>query len=134
MSLPFPTPTGVFSSHKANCHCGAIRLSFKISPPLESYPVVSCNCSICQRNGHMFVYPERANVTLESGSEDATIGSYSFATGVVAHKFCKNCGSSVFFEFTNREGNDEGKPDLPDVMGINVSGCLCDKTFLVAAR
>lgn len=70
----------------------------------------------------MFVYPERDNVTLESGSEDATIGSYNFATGIVAHKFCKTCGSSVFFEFTNRDGNEEGKPDLPDVIGINVSG------------
>lgn len=77
----------------------------------------------------MFVYPERDNVTLESGSEDATIGSYSFATGIVAHKFCKTCGSSVFFEFTNRDGNDEGKPDLPDVIGINVSARLFESCF-----
>lgn len=130
MSLPIPTPTGVFSTHQANCHCGAIRLSFKISPPLDSYPVVSCNCSICQRNGYLFVYPDKDNVTLESGPEDL-LGSYKFGSEVILHKFCKNCGGSVLFEFANGKPPEVGneKPELPNVMGLNVSARLSLKCF-----
>ncbi|KAJ4385601.1 hypothetical protein N0V93_010030 [Gnomoniopsis smithogilvyi] len=122
MSLPVPPPTGVFSSHKANCHCGAIRLSFKISPPLESYPVVRCNCSICQRNGYLFVYPDKDNVTFESNLDKESLGAYEFGNEVISHRFCKTCGSSVFFQFTPGGPPDVGddKPKLPDVIGVNV--------------
>lgn len=148
MSLPIPPPTGVYSTHNANCHCSAIHLSFQISPPLASYPVVSCNCSICQRNGYLFVYPDKDNVIVETcGSPDqdededegrrssSLLGSYQFGTEVISHKFCKTCGSSVFFEFAHassgrqqparaelaREVGDDGKPKLPNVVGVNVS-------------
>ncbi|CAN8101965.1 unnamed protein product [Discula destructiva] len=120
MSLPVPPSTGVFSSHEANCHCGTVRVTFKISPPLESYPVVSCNCSMCQRNGYMFVYPAKENTTIESGPAES-LGCYSFGHKIISHKFCKTCGSSVFFEFIDGPpdvGHDI--PEMPDVVGVNV--------------
>lgn len=125
---PFPEPTGVYSTHKANCHCGAVRFSFSISPPLESYPVVNCNCSICQRSGYLLVYPSKKNFTLEAGGggddgeNGGALGSYTFANHRVKHSFCKKCGSSVFFEITTLHPDlvEQGH-EAPDIMGMNVS-------------
>lgn len=124
-SPPFPPPTGKYSDHKANCHCGALKFTFSISPPLDDYPVVECNCSICQRNGYLLVYPIKENLKLGDDSEEA-LGSYTFGNENVKHIFCKECGSSVFFEVLSppREAVNEadGKGEkLPVIMGVNVS-------------
>lgn len=121
---PFPPPTGVFSTHKANCHCGTVRWSFSISPPLDSYPVVRCNCSICQRNGYLLVYAVKENVKLESGTAES-LGSYAFGKEVLSHKFCVTCGSSVFFEVQAPPaeavaGAEEKGEKLPTIVGMNV--------------
>ena len=122
---PFPPPTGKYSEHSANCHCGSVKFTFSISPPLDDYPVVLCNCSICQRNGYLLVYPTKENLKLRDGSEDA-IGSYAFAKKNVKHNFCKNCGNSVFFEVQSPppeaviEAEARGEK-LPVIMGVNVS-------------
>lgn len=121
---PFPPPTGVFSSHEANCHCGAVRWTFSVSPPLDSYPVVSCNCSICQRNGYLLVYPVKENVKLESGAP-GSMGSYAFGNEAVSHKFCVQCGSSVFFEVQAPPAEavaaaKEKGDTLPSIVGMNV--------------
>lgn len=122
---PFPPPTGEYSDHAANCHCGRVKFTFSISPPLGEYPVVVCNCSICQRNGYLLVYPTKDKVKLQEGSEEG-VGSYTFANKNVKHNFCKECGSSVFFEVLNppqeavTEAEGRGET-LPVIMGVNVS-------------
>lgn len=132
-SPPFPPPTGEYSDHAANCHCGAVRFTFSISPPLDEYPVVVCNCSICQRNGYLLVYPIKENLKLREESEEA-MGSYVFGNKNVKHSFCKQCGSSVFFEVMNPppeavveavvEAEARGEK-LPVIMGVNVSNVEC---------
>jgi Uncharacterized conserved protein len=93
--MPFPpTPTGESSSHSGNCHCGAVRFSFTISPPLHEYPANSCNCSICTKNGYLLVYPSTKDLTIERG-EDA-LKDYHFTERKVKHRFCGECGSSCF--------------------------------------
>lgn len=84
-----------------------------------------CNCSICQRNGYLLVYPIRENLKLGDGSEEA-MGSYRFGNKNVKHNFCKECGSSVFFEVLSppkaAELEAEAKGEkLPVIMGVNVS-------------
>jgi hypothetical protein len=91
-----PAQTGEFETLNGNCHCGAVRFAIKISPPLKGYPVVSCNCSICLRNGYLLVYPYREDVTFTQG-EDA-LKTYSFGQRRNLHKFCTGCGSSVMFD------------------------------------
>ncbi|POS72101.1 glutathione-dependent formaldehyde-activating enzyme [Diaporthe helianthi] len=121
---PFPPPTGEYSHHKANCHCGATGFTFSISPPLDKYPVVECNCSICQRNGYLLVYPIKEDLKLRDGAEEA-MGSYCFANNNVKHYFCKQCGSSVFFEVLSppkdAAAEAEGRREkLPVIMGVNL--------------
>lgn len=55
-------------TYKASCHCGAFAYTVK-TPSLdhESTEVVRCNCSICMRNGYLFVYVPNDEVTFTSG-------------------------------------------------------------------
>lgn len=106
---PFPPiPTGESSSHSGNCHCGAVRFSFTLSPPLYEYPTNTCNCSICTKNGYLLVYPFTKDFTIEKG-EDA-LKDYSFTERKVKHQFCGECGSSCFIRLP-----EEGHPLITPV-------------------
>ncbi|PSN69084.1 hypothetical protein BS50DRAFT_445481, partial [Corynespora cassiicola Philippines] len=83
-------------TYDALCHCGKVQWSVTLSPALEQQKVVSCNCSICFRNGYLLVYPSREHVVVKSGEE--SLRTYQFGTKGNLHKFCSTCGSSVFFD------------------------------------
>lgn len=62
------------STYKGSCHCGKISYTATISPPLESgHEVVSCNCSICARNGYLFVYLKNDAIKFHSGEGETTV-------------------------------------------------------------
>lgn len=113
-SLPVFDPNNC-QTYNASCHCGTIQYDVVLSPPLPQWKVVSCNCSICSRNRYLLVYPDRSKVHMKSGEE--ALKNYSFGKGKNLHKFCAQCGSSVFFDPRMMEFG-EGPPDL---LGINVS-------------
>ncbi|CAI7573088.1 unnamed protein product [Penicillium discolor] len=109
--MPFPpTPTGESSSHSGNCHCGAVRFTFTISPPLHEYPTNNCNCSICTKNGYLLVYPFTKDFTIEKGED--VLKEYRFAERKAKHQFCGECGSSCFIRVP-----EEG---FPPVTAVNV--------------
>ncbi|KAF2873197.1 Mss4-like protein [Massariosphaeria phaeospora] len=99
--------------YDALCHCGTVRYTVTLSPPLAKQKVVSCNCSICSRNGYLLVYPLREQLSVKSG-EDA-LKSYSFGIKRNLHKFCGKCGSSVLFDPRMAEHGE-----APDLLGVNV--------------
>ncbi|KZP24972.1 hypothetical protein FIBSPDRAFT_658996, partial [Athelia psychrophila] len=82
-------------TYDGNCHCGAVSFTVRI-PSLAEYRVSNCNCSICTRNGHHMVYPERQNVVFHTGLDNLT--EYRFGSKLAAHRFCKTCGSSVYVD------------------------------------
>ena len=96
--------------YEANCHCAAIKYKVKL-PPLESLEIVSCNCSICTKNGYFNVYPKRKDLVYIQG-EDSVKG-YLFGKKACVHKFCPMCGSSLFVE-----------PDMDDVEGMALNVIL----------
>lgn len=49
-SEPKPSQT-----YPASCHCGYIRFSVTLSPPLPEYKPLECNCSACRRFGYLLV-------------------------------------------------------------------------------
>ena len=109
-ALPLITMTG-------GCHCGAVR--FKVShPSLEpqttcQVPVSKCNCSICERNGYLSIYPERKDIEWLNGWEE--MKNYRFGKEDRDHKFCSVCGSSVCIDFLG------GWAGAGDVIALNVS-------------
>jgi hypothetical protein len=102
-------------AYPASCHCGTVSYTVNLSPPLLEWKVVSCNCSICARSGYLLVYPPREQLYMSSGEE--ALKSYSFGPKKSLHKFCGECGSSVFFDPRMKE---RGEGRGLDLLGINV--------------
>ncbi|KAJ4369147.1 hypothetical protein N0V83_006231 [Neocucurbitaria cava] len=114
-SLPTFDPNNC-QTYPASCHCGTIQYSVLLSPPLPEWKVVSCNCSICSRNGYLLVYPERSQLHMTSGEDQ--LKNYTFGKKRNLHKFCGRCGSSVFFDPRMKEYGDS--PPAPDLLGVNI--------------
>jgi hypothetical protein len=103
--------------YAASCHCGSVQYSVLLSPPLAKWKVVSCNCSICTRNGYLLVYPERSQLQVKSG--EGMLRDYSFGAKRVLHRFCSRCGSAVWHDPRMEEFGDAP----PDLLGVNVRDC-----------
>ncbi|KIW34081.1 uncharacterized protein PV07_00881 [Cladophialophora immunda] len=88
-----PTAKPKSKSYEGSCHCGRVRFTMKLSPPVEDGPVTSCNCSICAINGYLMVYPLESNITWLSGFDELT--TYTFGKERIAHSFCSTCGTSI---------------------------------------
>jgi len=92
------------------CHCGAVRFSVWVDPPVT---VQRCNCSMCSRTGFVHLIVPASRFTLEQGAEALT--EYTFNTGVAKHRFCSRCGVKSFYVPRSN----------PDGYSINVN-CLDD--------
>jgi len=99
-------------TYSAGCHCGKTNFTVTM-PSLDKIKTASCNCSICEINGYLNVYPLRKNVNFQSGFED--LGSYRFGTETRAHKFCKTCGTSLMIDFDKTESTE-----LRNQVAVNV--------------
>lgn len=77
----------------AGCHCGAVRFSVEVMPPLE---LLDCNCSICAKTGYLHLNVPHTDFTLLSGRDSFT--SYRFGTGLAEHLFCRTCGIKSFYQ------------------------------------
>lgn len=114
-------------TYDALCHCGTVRYTVALSPPLHEQQVVECNCSLCTRNGYLNVYPYRENVKVTSGQD--ALKTYTFGSKTILHQFCGRCGSSVFFD-----------PQLPkrgekmDLVGVNVGACGKGREWILLTR
>ncbi|KAJ4372268.1 hypothetical protein N0V83_004042 [Neocucurbitaria cava] len=95
-SLPTtPDASAPTATYTASCHCGSFTYTVTQSPPLNdpSATVMECNCSICARNGYLFVYVPDERVQFTKGSIEE-FKSYFFASKKMAHYFCGTCGAS----------------------------------------
>ncbi|MCJ1411816.1 hypothetical protein MMC19_005908 [Ptychographa xylographoides] len=104
------TPEKVW--YEANCHCGNVKYKF-LAPKLEDAKLMSCNCSICEKNGYVNVYPKRDEFVFHTGFD--TLKKYRFGAGDKDHMFCPNCGSSIMVDF-----NKTLMEYFGDAVGMNV--------------
>jgi hypothetical protein len=86
--------------YSGGCHCG--RLRYEVTTALT--PVISCNCSICQKRGSLltFVAPDQFEHTI-GGDEDLT--EYLFNKHVIRHLFCPVCGILPYAKGIGPGGN-----------------------------
>ena len=63
------------TTYRCSCHCGAFAYRITHKPLTDAAcEVLKCNCSICVRNGYLFVYPRSEDVVFEKGSlEEMTV-------------------------------------------------------------
>lgn len=105
-------PAKRLQAYRASCHCGKVRIRFDHGP-LEQETIVSCNCSICTKNGYLLTYPQARDVRIERGEDE--MSSYVFASRAKPHRFCRTCGSAMLIDFTACE-----HATLQTMIAINV--------------
>ena len=98
-------------SYTGGCHCGEVR--FEVTADITS--AVSCNCSICQKRGALWVFVAPESFALRAGLED--LKDYQFGKRSLHHLFCPQCGVGAFSRGSDQSGNE--------TIAINVR-CLDD--------
>ncbi|OAA73593.1 glutathione-dependent formaldehyde-activating enzyme [Cordyceps fumosorosea ARSEF 2679] len=93
-----PVPTVEVEGGKlytGSCHCGKLTIAAKIKRLEDDKDsgMIECNCSICERNAYLWVYPKAEQVVLSGRAEDT--GLYRFNHEVQAKPFCRTCGVSM---------------------------------------
>ncbi len=94
------------TTHTGGCHCGQVRYAVT----LDLTQAISCNCSICTKQGFIWAFAPIGQFRLDSG--DGMLTEYTFNKHVIRHQFCRHCGTESFAR---------GKaPDGSEVAAINV--------------
>lgn len=88
------------STHQASCHCG--KIACEVEADIDE--VISCNCSICRRKGHLLTFVPLDNFTLKTSKDD--LGDYMFNKHHIHHHFCPDCGCSPFALGSDGKGNE----------------------------
>ncbi|OAG08739.1 uncharacterized protein CC84DRAFT_586051 [Paraphaeosphaeria sporulosa] len=104
-------PSAIYTG---SCHCGSFTYTVQQSPPLDhpSCEVKECNCSMCARNGYLFITPAEKNVKFTNGEKDE-FKKYTFGKHIFAHYFCGTCGVSCMAQSLD--------PNLwADIVAVNV--------------
>lgn len=89
-ALPQPEEHTKF---QGGCHCGHILWEIDVDPRAET--VLSCNCSICRKNGFLHLIVEPDDFRLLKGQD--SLREYHFNTETAVHKFCTTCGIQSFY-------------------------------------
>jgi hypothetical protein len=78
---------------QGGCLCGAVR--YQVKGRLRD--IVNCHCSMCQRlHGNFGPHSKARKVNIEVTKDD---GLSWYKTSAVAQRgFCRNCGSSLFWQ------------------------------------
>lgn len=82
-------------TYHGECHCGAVRFSFRSSEIRETE---RCDCSICARKGSILTVETIAPEDIDIDADDGALATYRFGTRVARHHFCKTCGIHTFVE------------------------------------
>ncbi|KAB5582556.1 hypothetical protein GE09DRAFT_1211197 [Coniochaeta sp. 2T2.1] len=93
-------PSGTY---EAGCHCGYIKFSVKLSPPLPEYDVLDCGCSMCAKSGYLLIYGVKLQGKQEDvkwhGDSRSRCSVYRFNTKRKDQLFCSRCGTSLGIDF-----------------------------------
>ncbi|KAJ7094381.1 Mss4-like protein [Mycena epipterygia] len=88
-----PVPEGTIV-YNGNCHCGAV--GYTLLNPEKVFKAKECNCSICWRDGSLWIYPDTTRITFKGLD---SLVEYKFGPKTVCHGFCKTCGVAVCERF-----------------------------------
>lgn len=75
--VPWTIPNGISAVYTLTCHCTAIELTMKLSPPLlasetqgkEQCVAIECLCSHCVKHGSIAVHPLAKDVVFTKGTD-----------------------------------------------------------------
>jgi hypothetical protein len=104
------------TKYTGSCHCGAVRYTVEAD---LSQPVISCNCSMCQRSGTLLAFVPADKFHLVQGSDSLT--DYQFNKQVIHHLFCKVCGIKSFARGTGPGGKQMAAINIRCLEGVEPS-------------
>jgi hypothetical protein len=85
-------------TYAGGCHCGKVR--YEVTTDLAR--LMTCNCSICSKRGHVMSFVGADQFKLQSGGGELT--DYQFNSKRIHHLFCKTCGIESFARGTGKDG------------------------------
>ncbi|CAN8103717.1 unnamed protein product [Discula destructiva] len=100
------------ATYEASCHCGYIKFSVTLSPPLPETKPLQCDCSACRRFGYLLTYMPREDVTWH-GDSWTRLSRYQFNTKEKDQLFCGRCGASIGIDFREADAPE------PSMFGIS---------------
>ncbi len=80
------------TTHTGGCHCGSVR--FDVDAP-ATIDATQCNCSICQKSGHLHLIVATGDFRLLQGED--SLETYTFNSHIAKHYFCRHCGIKSFY-------------------------------------
>ncbi|MDN5864926.1 MAG: GFA family protein [Gammaproteobacteria bacterium] len=101
-------------TYHGSCHCGKVACEVEC----EIGEVVSCNCSICRRKGHLLTFVPLDKFKLETPRED--LGDYLFNKHHIHHHFCLACGCSPFALGSDGKGNEMAAVNVRCLDGVDI--------------
>ncbi|KAH8202116.1 hypothetical protein TruAng_003694 [Truncatella angustata] len=112
-------------TYECGCHCGYIKFSMTLSPPLtgqpegQNYKITECNCSACTRLGYLLTYPKATEVTWHNDGR-ARCSNYRFNTKQKDQMFCPKCGASLGIDFREFHKQHTYGISARTIYGINL--------------
>ncbi len=94
--------------YTGGCHCGNVK--FDVEMTIDK--LMACNCSICNKKGHLLSFTDDKNFKLIKGNDSLT--DYQFGKKSIHHYFCKTCGIAPF-----------GKGSMPDGTQMRAINARC---------
>jgi hypothetical protein len=107
--------------HQGSCHCGNIK--FEFNGAVDS--AISCNCSICSRNGALLTFVKGNDFKLLTPRE--AMSTYTFNKHVIEHHFCPSCGIEPFGEGKDPQGVATAAINLRCVDGVDLEALTIHK-------
>lgn len=86
--------------YQGSCHCG--NIAYEVD--CEIGEVIECNCSICQRRGHLLTFVTRDKLNLKT--PEGNLATYSFNAKRINHHFCPTCGCAPFGTGADKSGKE----------------------------
>lgn len=85
-------------TYRGACHCESVV--YEATADIDT--VMSCNCSICSKKGHLLAFTGSDQFKLLKGQD--ALSEYFFYKKKIAHLFCKHCGIGTFGRGTSPDG------------------------------
>jgi hypothetical protein len=102
-------------ARQGGCHCGKVRFEAKA----DLGKVISCNCSICAKQGLWLTFVPSKDFKLLSGEDN--LRDYQFASKRIHHLFCTDCGVESFGRGTAPDGGETYAINVRCLDGVDVS-------------
>ncbi|MDD7973870.1 GFA family protein [Roseinatronobacter alkalisoli] len=101
-------------TYHGSCHSGAVE--YETSLALDQ--LITCNCSICRRQGTILGFTSKEKFTLLKG--EGNLSDYQFGSRNIHHVFCNTCGVKSFGKGVGPDGVEMYAVNVRCLVGVDI--------------